>query len=643
MGTSVISGECHMLVCVTGDRAYLGGIAESLKREPPPSKFEIETKSFGFFLMKVTMFLVLFVLMVNLFVHRSWIETFLFALALAVGMSPEFLPMVMSVTLSRGAKIMALKKVIVKRLSAIHDIGAMNIFCTDKTGTLTQAKIEVSSNIDCNGDTSEHVLTLAYINSHFETGLKNPMDEAILNCKGIKITGWKKIDEIPFDFDRRRVSVLLDHGDERLLIAKGAPEEIISVCTHYEAKGKLQKITAAVRKQLLDLYKQQSKQGFRLLGLAWQSLSKTHTEAVIHDEADLVFAGFVVFYDPPKLDAAAVVDELKKQNVEVYILTGDSEDVTAHLCEELKIPIKGILLGKELDRLSVQALRVRLRETNLYCRVNPTQKSRIITELKAMGYVVGYMGDGINDAPSLYAAHVGISVDTAADVAKEAADMILLERNLSVVRDGIIEGRKTYANIVKYLMMMTSSNFGNMVSMAVASIIIPFLPMLPTQILLNNLLYDSSQTAIPFDNVDEESIVSPQKWDLKMIFRFMLVMGPLSSVFDFLIFYIMLQWLGTPEHLFQTGWFMESLATQILIIFIIRTRKSVFQSRPNIFLASLAVLLVGVSFIIPYSPIAPYFSFEVPPFYFILIIISIVVIYLMAAERLKFWFYKHMA
>lgn len=643
MGSSVVSGQAHMVVCNTGDRAYIGGVADILKQSPPVSQFEQETTKFGYFLMRITVFLVLFVLMVNLFFHRSIIETFLFALALAIGMTPEFLPMVMSVTLARGAKIMALKQVIVKRLSAIHDIGSMNILCTDKTGTLTEAKIEVAGSLDCNGKESEEVMNLAYLNSYFETGLKNPMDNAILNYKKFDVKEWKKIDEFPFDFERRRVSVILSNGTESKIIVKGAPESIIPLCTQYEEDNKIKELSSKKKEALYKLYKDNSLEGFRILALAWQQANHNHGEDHTHEERDLIFAGFALFYDPPKVEAALTLEKLKAQNVDIYIITGDSEDVTLHLCKKLNIEVKGLLLGSELSTLDESALENRLRTTNLYCRVTPSEKKQIILELKSMGNVVGFLGDGINDAPSLYSANVGISVDNAADVAKEAADLILLQSNLEVVHDAVVEGRKIYSNIIKYLMMMTSSNFGNMFSMAISSIVLPFLPMLPTQILLNNLLYDTSQTAIPFDNVDPESILRPRLWNLKFILRFMLLMGPLSSLFDFLIFFIMLKVIHTPEALFQTGWFLESLATQVLIIFVIRTRKSVFESKPSRFLAILAFIIVSLAMCLPYTPIGAYFGFVPPPFYFFLMIIGIIIIYIIAAERLKFWFYKKLA
>jgi Mg2+-importing ATPase len=640
MGTSVISGETKIVVCATGNNAFLGGIAENLKEEHLPSQFERETRKLGFFLMKITLFLVLFVLMVNIFCHRPWLETFLFALALAVGMTPEFLPLVMSVTLSRGAKNMAKKHVIVKRLSAIHDLGGMNILCTDKTGTLTEAKMQLTGHIDAEGEENQRIFYLAYLNSYFETGFKNPMDEAILNYQSIEVSQWKKIDGIPFDFERRRISVLLDNGYQRQTIVKGSPEDIVSICTHYESKNHVKLMTPTIRAQVLDLYKQESKKGLRILGIAWQSTPKSHDKALINDEADLIFAGFALFYDPPKTDALKTLKALKAQKVEIYILTGDSEEVTVHLCHKLNVPITGILTGKEIETLDDSALNIRLRISNLFCRVTPSQKRRIILGLKNLGNVVGYLGDGINDAPSLHSANVGISVDTGADIAKEASDLILLKHNLKVIHDAVLEGRKIYSNIIKYLMMMTSSNFGNMISMASASIFIPFLPMLPIQILLNNLLYDMSQTAIPFDNVDADSTLVPQQWNFKRIFKFMLIMGPLSSVFDFLIFFIMLKVLTTTTSLFQTGWFMESLATQILIIFVFRTRKSIFQSKPHIFLITLATSLVSLGLLIPYTPLGSYLGFVPPPFYFFMVLVAITLVYLSSAEEIKLWFYR---
>jgi Mg2+-importing ATPase len=635
MGTSVVSGEARMVVCATGHQSYINNIVSPLKEEFPPSSFEIEMRKLGFFLMKVTIFLVLFVLIINFHFHRPWIETFLFSLALAVGMTPEFLPMVMSVALAKGAKRMAKKHVIVKRLSAIYDLGNINVLCTDKTGTLTEAKIKLISTINGNNKECEQVYFLAYLNSFFETGLKSPLDEAILNNKKIDVSEWQKIDEIPFDFERKRVSVLLDNGKHRKIIIKGAPEEIIAACTHYQHNNHLKPLIPKERLKLLELFQKESEKGYRILAVAWQTKLKSHHKAIIEDEADLVFSGFCLFYDPPKIDAFKTITELKEQQIDIHILTGDSKEVTVHLCHELNIPIEGILTGTEINKLDDSALSVRLENTNLYCRVTPDQKQRIVCELRNIGKIVGFLGDGINDAPSLHSAHIGIAVDTSTDIAKESSDLILLKKNLHVIHDAIIEGRKAYSNIVKYLMLMTSSNFGNMFTMAGASFFLPFLPMLPAQILLNNLLYDTSQTGIPFDKVDREVLLTPRQWDFKRIVRFMLLMGPLSSIFDFFLFWIMLNISKATPALFQTGWFMESLATQILIIFVIRTRRPIFQSKPNFFLAFLAILLVSLGLMIPYSFLGPYLGFVPPTFNFFVMLIGITFAYLTIAEQIK--------
>ena len=388
------------------------------------------------------------------------------------------------------------------------------------------------------------------------------------------------------------------------------------------------------------MYKTESKKGFRILGIAWQSLSQDHQKAVLDDESHLVFSGFALFYDPPKQEAFQALKRFKSENIKVYLLTGDSEDVAMHLCQELELSITGVLLGSEIETLSDDALLEKVEKTNLYCRMSPGQKERIILALKSLGHVVGFLGDGINDAPSLYSAHIGISVDTAADVAKEAADLILLKKNLNLVTHAILEGRKIYANIMKYLMMMTSSNFGNMLSMAAASLFLPFLPMLPGQIILNNFLYDISQTAIPFDHVDKSATLTPQQWNLKRLLKFMVIMGPLSSFFDITLFVILLTLIKASPELFQTGWFMESLATQVLIIFVIRTRLSIFQSRPQWFLATLSLTLVSIGSLLPYTPLGGLVGFVAPPLSFFAIILGIVLVYLLTAERVKLWFFR---
>jgi len=642
MGTTIISGSARMRVVKTGTGTAIGAIADSLNRQPPATAFEVGTHRFGLLIMRLTVLLVLFVLLVNALEHKPWLESFLFAVALAVGLTPELLPMVVSVTLSRGALHMAKKRVIVKRLASITDLGSMDVLCTDKTGTLTEAKIRLEQHVDPQGKPSERVLELAYLNSFFETGLKSPLDEAILAHEHIDVSAWKKIDEVPFDFERRRVSVLLDKGDTRILVVKGAPDEIVGFCTHYEEQGA--ELQGIVNKTVLErIHEQQNaleKEGFRILGIAWREVSLDHSDAVVGDEAELVFAGFAGFLDPPKESAGAALAALKESGVTVKIVTGDSELVTQHVCAQLNIPVIGVLTGKEIAQMDDSALRIKVETTNLFCRVNPSQKDRVILALKARGHVVGYLGDGINDAPSLHSADVGLSVESAVDVAKEAADMILLDQDLHVLHDGVLEGRRTFGNIMKYIMMGTSSNFGNMFSMAGAALFLPFLPMLPTQILLNNILYDLSEVPIPLDKVDAEELRKPRVLDMKFIRNFMLVIGPISSAFDFLTFYVMLTVLKANETLFQTGWFVESLSTQVLVIFIIRTRGNPFKSRahPILVATSLTVMIIGA--ILPFTPLGTYFGFVAPPARFYAILAGMVVTYLAIVEVAKRGFYK---
>jgi len=641
MGTTVISGSARIRVVKTGTGTAIGAIADSLSRQPPPTAFEIGTHRFGLLIMRLTILLVLFVLLVNAFMHKPWLESFLFAVALAVGLTPELLPMVVSVTLSRGALLMAKKRVIVKRLTSITDLGSMDVLCTDKTGTLTEAKIRLEQHVDPQGKPSERVLELAYLNSFFETGLKSPLDDAILAHENIDVSAWKKIDEVPFDFERRRVSVLLDKGNGRVLVVKGAAEEIIGLCTRYEEQGNEAQIPLdqAARVRIHEEYIALEKEGFRVLGIAWREVPPDHSDAVIGDETELVFAGFAGFLDPPKESAGAALAALKEWGVTVKIVTGDSELVTQHVCAQLNIPVTGVLTGKEIAKMDDSALRIRVETANLFCRVNPSQKDRVILALRARGHVVGYLGDGINDAPSLQSADVGLSVDSAVDVAKEAADMILLDQDLNVLLDGVLEGRRTFGNIMKYIMMGTSSNFGNMFSMAGAALFLPFLPMLPTQILLNNILYDLSEVPIPLDKVDPEELRNPRILDMNFIRNFMLVIGPISSAFDFLTFYVMLTVLKANETLFQTGWFVESLSTQVLVIFIIRTRGNPFKSRahPILVATSLAIVVIGAT--IPFTPLGTYFGFVPPPVEFYAILAAMVVIYLVMVEVAKSVFY----
>lgn len=645
LGTSVISGSAKVLMCRTGQNTQLGEIADTLLAKTPPTAFEQGTQRFGYLIMRMTVLLVLFVLLINAFFHRPWLESFLFAVALAVGLTPELLPMVVSVTLSRGAQRMAAKKVIVKRLASIHNLGSMDVFCTDKTGTLTEAHIHLEHHIDSLGRESQRVLELAYFNSYFETGLRSPLDDAILEHQEIDATGWRKIDEVPFDFERRRVSVLLENGMTRLLVVKGAPEDILRLSVSYEAGGEadLRPLDEAARGNVNAQFEGLSKEGFRVLGIAWRKVGLDHPHAVVSDETELVFAGFAAFLDPPKESAKEALANLAADRVEVKVITGDNELVTQHVFAQLGLPVCGVLTGTELQQMDDQALSARVEQVNLFCRMTPTQKNRVILALKRRGHVVGYLGDGINDAPSLHSADVSISVESAVDVAKAAADMILLKRDLKVLHAGVIEGRRTFGNIMKYIMMGTSSNFGNMFSMAGASLFLPFLPMLPVQILLNNLLYDISELPIPLDRVDEDYLSRPRHWDMAFIRNFMLIIGPISSVFDYLTFYIMLAVFHAGEALFHTGWFIESMATQVLVIFIIRTRRNPFKSRPNPWLIACSLAVVAVAVLLPFTPAGVYLGFVAPPAFFFLILTGMLLAYLFAVEGMKQWFFQRFA
>lgn len=643
MGASVISGMAKALVCRTGASTAMGGIAHTLQAAPPPTSIELGTQSFGMLIMRLTFLLVLFVFLVNALFHRPLLESFLFAIALAVGLTPELLPMVVTVTLSRGALRMAEKQVIVKKLSAIHDLGSMDVLCTDKTGTLTEGRIRLERHLDAQGKDSAHVLRLAYLNSHFETGLKSPLDDAILEHKEISVSGWRKIDEVPFDFERRRISVLLEQDADRMLLVKGSPEDILNLSTQYalDEGREVHPMDEEVLSSLHALHDELGQSGFKVLGIAWRKVAPDHQHAVVTDETELTFAGFAAFLDPPKSGAASALKALVEDGVAVKIVTGDSEPVTRYVCDKLDMEVTGVLTGSEMQTMDDLTLAARVREDNLFCRVTPAQKNRIILSLKGQGHTVGYLGDGINDAPPLHSADVGISVDSAVDVARTAADMIMLHHDLGVLHAGVMEGRRTFANIMKYIMMGTSSNFGNMFSMAGATLFLPFLPMLPSQVLLNNLLYDISELPIPMDDVDRRYLSRPRHWNTAFIRNFMWVVGPVSSAFDFLTFFVLLKFFGAHEALFHTGWFIESIATQVLVIFIIRTHGNPFRSRPHIALTvtSLAVVLTAAA--MPYMPFAAQLGFVPPPPAFYWILTGMLLCYLAAVEIVKRYFYRH--
>ncbi|PTM98533.1 magnesium-translocating P-type ATPase [Mycoplana dimorpha] len=642
MGCSVVSGTAQALVVATGRATRIGDIAGALRKEPPPTAFTYGIRSFGMLIVRLTVLLVLFVLLVNLLFDRPLLDSFLFALALAVGLTPELLPMVVSVTLARGAVRMSRKQVIVKRLSAIHDLGSMDILCSDKTGTLTEARIKLAREVDIEGADSNDVFQWAYVNAAFETGLKSPLDEAIIEAAPIDITTWRKIDEVPFDFERRRVSILAERDGRRFLIVKGAPEDVLAHASSYRLAGSevVRPLDDGARAKALATLDRLGDEGFRLLGVAWREVEPQRDHAGAMDERDLTFAGFAAFLDPPKDSASAAIKALAALGVSVKIITGDNERVTRHVCSALGIAIEGILNGPELANLSDEALFARLPVTTLFCRVTPPQKARIIRALRRRGHVVGYLGDGINDAPSLQAADVGLSVDGAVDVAKDAAALILLKHDLNVLVEGVREGRRTFANIMKYVMMGTSSNFGNMFSMAGAVVILPFLPMSPVQILLNNLLYDTSEIAIPLDRVDDAMIARPRHWDMDFVRNFMLLLGPVSSLFDFFTFGLLLWVFKAGEALFQTSWFVESMMTQVLVIFVIRTRARPWRSRPHPLLAACSLGIVALAVFLPYSPLAAWFGFVPLPLDILLTLAAVTGLYLVLAEQAKHWFFS---
>ena len=642
-GTSVISGTAVVLVYRTGSRTALGKLATSLGEKPPATAFAVGIRKFGLLIMRFTIFMVLFVLVVNVAFHRPLLQSLMFAVALAVGLTPELLPMIVTVTLARSALQLSKRRVIVKRLSAIHDLGAMDMLCTDKTGTLTEAKISLVRTIDGHAAACERAYADACINSRFESGMKSPLDEAIVSARPFDIAAWRKIDEVPFDFERRRVSVLVEHEGERRLIVKGAPEDLLRLSGHYDKDGQGLPLDTETRRAFEKTLEGLGAEGFRALGVASRVVDASHVTAAVCDEADLVFSGFAVFLDPPKASAGETIRAMAAAGVAVKVLTGDNEQVSRHVFQEIGVPVTGVLAGAELERMSDEALLGTLPRVNLFCRVNPQQKHRVLLALKRLGHVVGFMGDGINDAPALHAADVGISVDGAADVARAAADLILLDQDLSVVRDAIVAGRSTVLNVSKYVLMGASSNFGNMFSMAGAALILPFLPMLPIQILLNNLIYNVSEVAIPFDSVDAEAVTGPVTWDMKLVQRFMLVFGPVSSVFDFITFYAMLTLFGAGEALFQTGWFIESMTTQTLVVFCIRTRRVAWRSMPGRFLIGTTLGAVVVALLLPMLPVGRWFGFVSPPPLFFVYLLGATLAYLALVEVAKAVFYRVVA
>ena len=637
LGTSVVSGTGTALITSTGRNTAFGDIAAHLASRPPETEFERGIKGFGMLIMQTVFFLVLFIFLVGILGHHPPFETVLFAIALAVGLTPEFLPMITTVTLGQGALRMAKQKVIVKHLESIQNFGSIDTLCSDKTGTLTSGETQLEGYLDLQDNTSDRVLLFSYLNSSYETGIKSPLDEAILQHGSIDITGFNKAGEIPFDFERRCLSVIVRHEDELLLITKGAPESMLLHCSAYEVNGErkaLDGVDGEVRTKFVQRYQDLSSQGYRVIAVAYRPIPQQTTYRKT-DEQTLVLLGFLTFADPPKPDAAKVLQALKSDGVQVKILTGDNELVTRHVCDKVGLDGGRIVLGNDLDHMSDAALSHVVEQVNVFARVSPAQKNRIILALKSRKHVVGYIGDGINDAPSLHAADVGISVSTGVDVAKDAAAIILLEQSLQVLHNGILEGRKAFGNVIKYLLMSTSSNFGNMFSMAGAYVFLPFLPMLPSQILLNNFLYDLSQVTIPTDNVDQSYLKKPQHWDISLIRKFMISIGPVSSIFDFLTFFIMLRVFNAGPVLFHTGWFVESLATQTLVLFIIRTAGNPLRSRPSRPLTITTLLIVAIGILLPYTPLAGPLGFTPLPALYFLFLAVMTAIYLLLVQLVK--------
>jgi Mg2+-importing ATPase len=636
-GTSLVGGSAAMLVIATGQATRFGGIATALAANEPETALEKGVHSLGVLILRLTVFLTLFVLLANLVAGRPPIESFLFAVALAVGLTPELLPMVMTVTLARGALRMAAKKVIVKRLSAIHDLGAMDVLCTDKTGTLTQAKVTLVDHLGPDGATSERLLTFAAVNSRFETGVRSALDEAVLAHPELPdSSGWRRLAEVPFDFERRCVSVLAADRDGPWLITKGAPEAILARASAIDGgDGSPRPLDDAARARLESLQISQATQGYRLLAVAAKRMPAATAKITLADERDLVVLGFCVFSDPPKADAAQAIEMLESLGVRLKVISGDHAAVVQHVAHAVGLSQARLVTGDEIAGLSDAALAHQIDGFDLFARVDPQQKTRIIQALQQRGHVVGFMGDGINDAPAIRAAHVGLSVEGATDIARAAADMIMLSPDLAVLADGVREGRRTFANILKYVRMGTSSNFGNMLSMALASIVLPFLPLLPMQILLNNLLYDMSEIGIPFDSVDAEDVERPHNWDIKSILRFTIIMGAVSSLFDIATFGLLLKLFHAEEATFQTAWFLESIATQILVIFLIRSRGAFWASRPQWILVatSLGALAFAVALVL--SPLRSLFGFVPIGGELGAALCAVVVCYLAAAEIAK--------
>jgi P-type Mg2+ transporter len=638
-GTHVVSGTATALVIKTGLETEFGQVSQRLELRPPETEFEQGIRKFGYFLMEVTLYLVIAIFAVNVYLNRPVLDSALFALALAVGLTPQLLPAIISINLARGAKRLAAKKVIVKRLAAIENFGSMNVLCSDKTGTITEGVVRIESARSIDGQESEKVLFYSYLNAIYETGFINPIDEAIRTHRKFDIDAFNKLDEVPYDFIRKRLSILVANDNTYLMITKGALPNILSVCSSAETlDGKIVDIEQ-VREEIQCRFETLGNEGFRILGIAYQEFSSVVDIAKANEE-NMIFLGCLIFFDPPKSDIVDTIQNLEQLGVSLKMITGDNHAVAAYISAKMGIVEPKILTGQKLRHVSDEALLQQVNEINVFAEVEPNQKERIIIALKKTGNVVGYIGDGINDASALHAADVGISVESAVDVAKEAADIVLLEKSLSVLLEGVREGRVTFANTLKYVFMATSANFGNMFSMAGASLFLSFLPLLPKQILLTNLMTDFPEITIAADRVDDEMVNQPRRWNIQFIRNFMLAFGSLSSIFDFLTFGTLLFVLKASPEQFRTGWFMESVISASSIVLVIRTRQPFFKSMPGRYLLIATLIIIATTLILPYTPVAGLFGFQPLPMIFLILLGVIVVLYISAAELMKKYFYR---
>jgi Mg2+-importing ATPase len=650
MGTAVVSGSATGVIALTGSRAYFGRLADVIAGERALTNFDKGITHFAWLMIRFILVMAPLVFLINGFTKGDWVQALLFATAVAVGLTPEMLPMIVTVNLAKGALAMSRRKVIVKRLNAIQNFGAMDILCTDKTGTLTEDRVILQKHVDLRGQESDEVFEYAYLNSYYQSGLKNLLDVAVLrHADAAKLAGmarqYRKLDEVPFDFERRRMSVAVADGARRLLICKGAVEEVFGVSREGRAGGRSFPLNPADFAEVHKTVDALNADGFRVIAVAIKELPAGQETCALRDESDLVLLGYIAFLDPPKASAAQAIAALAAHGVQVKVLTGDNEIITRKICREVNLPVERVALGHELESLSQEQVADLAESTQVLAKLSPMQKAAVIAALQRKGHVVGFLGDGINDGPALKSADVGISVDSAVDIAKESADIILLEKSLLVLDEGVIEGRKIFGNVVKYIRMGASSNFGNMFSVLGASAWLPFLPMAPVQVLANNLLYDVSQTAIPSDNVDEEYLLRPRRWEIGNIGRYMLFIGPISSIFDYVTYAVMYFLFGATTvaqaSLFQTGWFVESLLSQTLIIHIIRTGRLAFiesrASAPLLF-TSLAVCAVGIW--LPYSSFASALGFEHLPTLYWPILAAMLLAYLALTHLIKIWFHR---